>query len=33
MAHGGLLAGLEPAFAIPHEHNGVAEMLFKCDLA
>src|ERR1700745_2818369 len=30
MANGGLFTGLEPAVAISHEHNGVAEVLFKC---
>jgi hypothetical protein len=33
MANGGLLTGLEPAFAIPHEHDGVAEVLLKRDFA
>src|ERR1700752_2610130 len=33
MANGGLLTGLEPAVAIPHEHYGVAEVLLKRDFA
>jgi hypothetical protein len=26
-----LLPGFEPPIAVPHEHNGVAEVLLKCD--
>src|SRR5579863_7840358 len=33
MANGGLLTGLEPTVAIPHEHYGVTEVLLKRDFA
>src|SRR5690349_6983966 len=33
MANGSLFTRLEPAFAIPHEHYGVAEVLLKRDFA
>jgi hypothetical protein len=33
MANDGLFTGLESAVAIPHEHNGVAEVLLNRDFA